>query len=188
MTSWWAHCEFTVNKMQSRDLAVSSPRSKCSPWQFDLSWDFHTDLVLHASSFVPLETDFDHLVQKAICHKYKVTRFDYINWKCSWFTAQLLHNLCLKRNIDKKTWVEKFKWLHYAEGKKINPKLHGVNLVFATHARLVSWKYIYNNIFQLYIICSEHEWRKICTNSNDNMPKYISLQRFGTYLNYRSVK
>ena len=31
---------------------------------------------------------------KSICHKYKVTRIDHINRKCSWFSAQLLHNLC----------------------------------------------------------------------------------------------
>ena len=74
VTSWWDHCELTVTKMQSRDQAVSSPWSKCSPWQFVFSWDFHTDLVLHASSVAPFGTDFDHLVQKAICHKYKVTR------------------------------------------------------------------------------------------------------------------
>ena len=63
VTSWWAHCEFTVIKMQIRDLAVSSPRSKCSPLQFVFSWDFHTDPVLHASSFAPFGTDFDHLLQ-----------------------------------------------------------------------------------------------------------------------------
>ena len=98
VTSWWAHCEFTVTKMQSCDLAVSSPWSECSPWQFVFSWDFHTDMVLHASSFAPVGTDFDHLVQKAICHKYKVTRIDHINWKCS---DSLLNccTICVKNEI-----------------------------------------------------------------------------------------
>ena len=59
--------------------------------------------------------------------------------------------------------------------KKIPPKLHGVYLVFAFHAWLVTSKYTYNNIFQLYDICSEQECRKICTNNNDNMPKYIFI-------------
>ena len=58
VTSSWAHREFTVTKMQSRDLAVSSPWSKCSLGQFIFSWDSHTDLVLHTSSFAPFGTDW----------------------------------------------------------------------------------------------------------------------------------
>ena len=96
VTCWWAHCESTVFKMQSRDLAVSSPRSKCSPWQFVFSWDFHTDPVLHASSFAPFGTDFDHLVKKAICHKYKVTRIDHINPKMQLMLCSIATQFMLK--------------------------------------------------------------------------------------------
>ena len=86
--------ELTVSSQWPKCRAVSSPWSKYSPWQFVFLWDFHTDLVLHASSFAPFRTDFDHLVKKAICLKYKITRIDHINWKCNWFSVQLLHNLC----------------------------------------------------------------------------------------------
>ena len=61
--------ELTVSSRWPLDEpTVSSPWPKCSPWQFVFSWDFHTGLVLHASSFVPFGTDLDHLVKKAICH------------------------------------------------------------------------------------------------------------------------
>ena len=98
-SSRWPLDELTVRSQWSKcrglhGLAMSSPWSKCSRWQFVFSWDLHSDPVLHASPFAPFGTDFDHLVQKAICHKYKVTRIDHINRKCSWFSAQLLHNLC----------------------------------------------------------------------------------------------
>ena len=91
MSSLWVHSDQNAEPWPSREFTVIKMLTVIICFLMGFP---HRSGSLHASSFAPFGTDFDHLVQKAICHKYKVTRIDHINWKCSWFSAQLLHNLC----------------------------------------------------------------------------------------------
>ena len=76
--------------------------------------------------------------------------------------------------LKMKYCVEKFKSLHYAEWKKKSTP-NCMVFTWCLQPMHETWKYTHNNIFQLYNICLEHECRKICTNTNDNMPKYIFI-------------